>query len=472
MSDYNLTISEAAVLALRILEKPSAILDIYASVIENDLYEFGAQNPKSVLYVEILRRCQGVEISKPNIEKKFYKTSEELFGLLEWIENSLNNLHSYEKSFAEIAVNQLEVSAVEVPYIFPAVKYLVTLYTDYSREKYILIYKDFKTSILVHYTGNELLRLLTSDLESGIVIINGNKKCNVSTLRIDSYINDFGLAQQTPGKDDFRDIPKIIPNKEYYVIFNKVQFNEKYNIIFKNRYNSVLISENADKNLFFMTTNDFSKSTMMLSNENVGFIVYKVLENEYEDASTHDIHIQEVSADTNTSGLLNEGLSYLNTEFKDDKDYHSFDLLRSDIEHEDVKKNQKIDIFVLDPNDIKINDITKVEPEKSYTIKVGGSAYKVLYKDDKIAILLKNNSLVLTLSSAQFYGIEFTDSKDDIQIYESKNKQNIEQIDSHDKMVAENSLDMVFDQNKDEDFISDIAHDLFNNLDELMSDYK
>ena len=44
---------------------------IYDEIIEKNLYEFKAENPESVLRIEIRRRCQNVEISKAYKTKWF-----------------------------------------------------------------------------------------------------------------------------------------------------------------------------------------------------------------------------------------------------------------------------------------------------------------------------------------------------------------------------------------------------------------
>lgn len=47
------------------------IQEIYDEIIKHSLYEFGAENPKGVMYITIQRRCIGSEISKQNSIKLF-----------------------------------------------------------------------------------------------------------------------------------------------------------------------------------------------------------------------------------------------------------------------------------------------------------------------------------------------------------------------------------------------------------------
>lgn len=52
-----LTIVEAAQAALRILDTPSSVKQVYAKILERSLYKFGAQDPVSVLRIQMERHC-------------------------------------------------------------------------------------------------------------------------------------------------------------------------------------------------------------------------------------------------------------------------------------------------------------------------------------------------------------------------------------------------------------------------------
>ena len=47
------------------------VQEIYDEIIKQNLYVFGAENPKGVMYITIQRRCIGSEISKQNSIKIF-----------------------------------------------------------------------------------------------------------------------------------------------------------------------------------------------------------------------------------------------------------------------------------------------------------------------------------------------------------------------------------------------------------------
>ena len=67
--------------------------------------------------------------------------------------------------------------------------------------------------------------------------------------------------------------------------------------------------------------------------------------------------------------------------------------------------------------------------------------------------------------------MQFTDAKDDIQIYELINKENIIQLDTQNKITTTKYFgEVINNQNNEGDPISDIANDLFNNLDNLISE--
>ncbi len=84
-NNNNLTIHEAAVIALKELGKESDYLEIYNYIIENKLYFFGAkkEKPEQVLRAVIERKCINSNQSYKTKELLFYKDKNK-YGLIEW----------------------------------------------------------------------------------------------------------------------------------------------------------------------------------------------------------------------------------------------------------------------------------------------------------------------------------------------------------------------------------------------------
>lgn len=86
-SSKKIRICDAAVKALEILGQASSLDEIFNVIMENNLYNFGAKNPKNVLYIELLRRCINIDdISKPYKKKMFIKLGNK-FDLLNIYKN-------------------------------------------------------------------------------------------------------------------------------------------------------------------------------------------------------------------------------------------------------------------------------------------------------------------------------------------------------------------------------------------------
>lgn len=66
------TITEAAIEVLRHSDKTLSVSEIYAKIIENSLYEFHAQNPLSVLRVELRGHAVGIDYPSASSKKYFY----------------------------------------------------------------------------------------------------------------------------------------------------------------------------------------------------------------------------------------------------------------------------------------------------------------------------------------------------------------------------------------------------------------
>ncbi len=79
------SIAEAALLVLNDSERPLNKEEIFARIIERDLYRFGAEKPVSVLAVELNRHTQNTDYLRPVSEPLFRKVSDELFSSLEFV---------------------------------------------------------------------------------------------------------------------------------------------------------------------------------------------------------------------------------------------------------------------------------------------------------------------------------------------------------------------------------------------------
>lgn len=66
------TITEAAIEVLRHSDKTLSVSEIYAKIIENSLYEFHAQNPLSVLRVELRGHAVGIDYPSASSKSTFY----------------------------------------------------------------------------------------------------------------------------------------------------------------------------------------------------------------------------------------------------------------------------------------------------------------------------------------------------------------------------------------------------------------
>lgn len=65
------TIKQAAVEALKRKGKPLSSKEIYAVIIEEDLYRFNAERPENIVQVEIRRHCEGLDFPTARPDKYF-----------------------------------------------------------------------------------------------------------------------------------------------------------------------------------------------------------------------------------------------------------------------------------------------------------------------------------------------------------------------------------------------------------------
>lgn len=84
------TIIEAAIEVLKHSEETLSVSEIYAKIIENSLYEFHAQDPLSVLRVELRGHSVGIDYPSASSKKYFYMMKEvALSGLLTHKQNMI-----------------------------------------------------------------------------------------------------------------------------------------------------------------------------------------------------------------------------------------------------------------------------------------------------------------------------------------------------------------------------------------------
>lgn len=77
------TIIEAAIEVLKHSDETLSVSEIYAKIIENSLYEFHAQDPLSVLRVELRGHSVGIDYPSASSKKYFlYDEGSRTFGLV------------------------------------------------------------------------------------------------------------------------------------------------------------------------------------------------------------------------------------------------------------------------------------------------------------------------------------------------------------------------------------------------------
>ncbi|MDE1225006.1 hypothetical protein MCT03_12155 [Vibrio aestuarianus] len=86
-----LNIASAALNVLENAPKPQSKEEIYANIVEEGLYQFGAKRPVSVLAVELNRHCRDTEYSNPASEPIFGKTHDGKFFALSNVPQELED---------------------------------------------------------------------------------------------------------------------------------------------------------------------------------------------------------------------------------------------------------------------------------------------------------------------------------------------------------------------------------------------
>lgn len=84
------TITSAAKMALLILGRPATIEEIYLEIVREQLYTFGAKNPRNVLYVEINRHCIDTNINSKKCKNSiFMRMADNCYWLSDQIDKNI-----------------------------------------------------------------------------------------------------------------------------------------------------------------------------------------------------------------------------------------------------------------------------------------------------------------------------------------------------------------------------------------------
>ncbi|CCK76823.1 probable RNA polymerase sigma factor [Oleispira antarctica RB-8] len=109
-SNTEMTIVNAALVILKDTKKPLNKEEIYANIVEQELYQFGAKKPVSVLGVELNRYCGGTDYSNPAEEPLFGKTHDGKFYSLD------NAPRDYEDWLVDLEYEEPELLTELIPY--------------------------------------------------------------------------------------------------------------------------------------------------------------------------------------------------------------------------------------------------------------------------------------------------------------------------------------------------------------------
>jgi hypothetical protein len=96
-------IYSAAERALLDIGKPAHLREIYAQIVQQAYFEFGAASPVRALGVAIDRHAKGVQISKPASPVLFFRASPATYGLLAWLDAEASENLALDEEVAEAA---------------------------------------------------------------------------------------------------------------------------------------------------------------------------------------------------------------------------------------------------------------------------------------------------------------------------------------------------------------------------------
>jgi len=80
----DITIALAIIDILTRIGSPSTPSQIYQAIVENELYDFKAKDPKAIVRSTIRRHCEDIEFVSARKTKYFYLTADKKYGLITW----------------------------------------------------------------------------------------------------------------------------------------------------------------------------------------------------------------------------------------------------------------------------------------------------------------------------------------------------------------------------------------------------
>jgi restriction system protein len=111
------TIIEAISKVLKNNNKSLSIKDIYDQIIDGGYYKFNAQNPYSVVRVEIRRHCIGVDISSASRKKYFQIHKDGTYSLLSQFKNLANETTQVEEIESDENKQIVKLKEIHAQYI-------------------------------------------------------------------------------------------------------------------------------------------------------------------------------------------------------------------------------------------------------------------------------------------------------------------------------------------------------------------
>ncbi len=215
-SSSKLTIAEAALSILNTSAGPLNAEEIFARIIEQDLYHFGVKKPVSVLAVELNRHARGTTYSNPAIKPLFHKMADARFRSLEresvelsgWVKQLADerpDLAVVAGSFGIYGESSYDDSVLSLP-------------TDLRDQ--LDVYRFFSLAREIDTTDpKSLIRILPhrfmdpnfGSLELPVRIYNVFKEQNIESLaELKNVSADDMLKWQNFGRKSLRDLCKII----------------------------------------------------------------------------------------------------------------------------------------------------------------------------------------------------------------------------------------------------------------------
>lgn len=171
------TIAKAAIDALDLLGKAAFITDIYNVIIERNLYNFGARDPKAVLRITLDRHCINKKFNVMHQSRFFKKLAD---GRYELLSKTVNDCHqTLEQNRAD-----------DVEDLSRNIYSLLSIQRDRVRQEIINNlralspeqFEDFCRIFLIKYGFVEMM--LTSRGRDGGVDVTGSLKIGLANMRV------------------------------------------------------------------------------------------------------------------------------------------------------------------------------------------------------------------------------------------------------------------------------------------------